>query len=86
MVALKSLNSETGGDFIDLTGHWKTYGPKQKSHFHPQLTPDRKWILFVAGDETTKSNHIFLLDVSDLKDTKGISRKLLSKTGDNDIK
>ena len=41
--------------------------------------------MFVAGDHETKSNHIVLLDVSDLTDTKGVSREMLSKTGDNNI-
>jgi len=85
LVALRSMDRNHGGDFFDLTGEWKTYGGGQKSHFHPQLTPDRKWIMFVVGDTRTESNHIFLLDASDLKDTKGVSRELLSKTGDNDV-
>jgi hypothetical protein len=54
--------------FDKLTGEWPTYGRGQKSHFHPQLTPDRQWILFVAGDDKTESNHIFLLNASDLDD------------------
>lgn len=86
LVALQALDRKNKNDFLDLTGEWQTYGSGQKSHFHPQLTPDRKWILFVGGDDKTKSNHIFLLDASDLNDTRGISRDLLSQTGDNDIK
>jgi len=85
LVALRSIDKKEGGDFFDLTGEWRTYGRGQKSHFHPQLTPDRKWIMFVGGDRETKSNHIILLDVTDLKDTRGVSREMLSKTGDNDI-
>jgi len=84
LVAARSISAGSS-DFFDLTGEWRTYGRGQKSHFHPQLTPDRKWIMFVGGDPKTKTNHIFLLDASDLKDTKGISRKLLSKTGDKNI-
>ena len=84
LVAARSI-SAGGSEFFDLTGEWRTYGRGQKSHFHPQLTPDRKWIMFVGGDSKTKTNHIFLLDASDLKDTRGISRELLSKTGDNNI-
>jgi hypothetical protein len=41
--------------------------------------------MFVGGDPKTKTNHIFLLDATDLKDTKGVSRELLSKTGDKNI-
>jgi hypothetical protein len=84
LVAARSIGPH-GSEFFDLTGEWKTYGRGQKSHFHPQLTPDRKWIMFVGGDPDTKTNHIFLLDASDLKDTKGISRELLSKTGAKNI-
>jgi len=84
LVAARSI-SAGGSDFFDLTGEWKTYGRGQKSHFHPQLTPDRKWIMFVGGDPETKTNHIFLLDASDLTDTKGISGRLLSKTGAKNI-
>ncbi len=84
LVYLKRLD-ETGGEFVDLTGSWPTYGRGQKSDFHPQLTPDRKWILFTGGDPATKTTHIFLLDVSDLHDTEGISPELLSPTGANDL-
>ena len=84
LVAARSIGPR-GSEFFDLTGEWKTYGRGQKSHFHPQLTPDRKWIMFVGGDPGTKTNHIFMLDASDLKDTKGISRELLSKTGAKNI-
>jgi hypothetical protein len=48
------------------------------------LTPDRKWILFSAGDSASQTCHLFLLDVSDLDDTEGISTELLSPTGAND--
>jgi hypothetical protein len=59
-------------EWVRLCGDWPTYGSGQKAHFHPQLTPDRKWILMTAGDVTTKTNHIFLLSVEDLDDTCGI--------------
>jgi len=84
LVAARSV-SAGGSEFFDLTGQWRTYGRGQKSHFHPQLTPDRKWIMFVGGDPATKTNHIFLLDASDLKPARGISRRLLSKTGEKNI-
>ena len=41
--------------------------------------------MFVGGDAETKTNHIFLLDASDLKDAKVISGKLLSKSGEKNI-
>lgn len=59
-------------EWLALTGDWPTYGGGQKGHFHPQLTPDRRWILLTAGDPAARSNHMFLLDVSDLGDTEGI--------------
>jgi len=58
--------------WLNLTGDWPTYGSRQKSHFHPQVTPDRNWILMTAGDPRTETNHLFLLDISDLPETEGI--------------
>jgi hypothetical protein len=68
-----------------LTGTWPTYGGGQKAHFHPQLTPDRKWILFTGGDPASQTCHLFLLDASDLHDSEGISADLLSSSGANDL-
>ena len=82
---LESVDRRRGAQWMRLTGTWPTFGGGQKAHFHPQLTPDRKWILFTAGDPSTKTNHIFLLDVSDLKESRGISPNLLSPTGENDV-
>lgn len=82
---LRQIDQKKGGDWLHLTGNWPTFGGGQKAHFHPQLTPDRKWILMVAGDPQTETNHIFLVDVSDLEDTLGISDDLLSHNGANDI-
>lgn len=63
----------TGQDtWLNLTGHWPTYGGGQKAHFHPQVTPDRNWMLITAGDPSTETNHLFLVDISDLPDTEGI--------------
>lgn len=84
MYALVRLDRD-GGQWLRLTGNWPTYGGGQKSHFHPQLTPDRKWIMFTGGDTRSKSSHIFLLDVSNVADTQGISNDLLSRNGANDI-
>jgi hypothetical protein len=85
MYALVRLDREKGDQWLRLTGTWPTYGGGQKAHFHPQLTPDRRWIMFTGGDPKTRTCHIFLLDVSDLKDSQGISRQLLSPSGENDI-
>ena len=75
---LQEFDQQGQSVFQPLTGRWDTYGEKQKSHFHPQLTPDRNWILFVGGDPETKSNHIFLLNVSDLKDAQPpVTREML---------
>ncbi len=82
--ALVRLNRGGTDHWLRLTGNWPTYGGGQKAHFHPQLTPDRKWILFTGGDPATQTAHIFLLDVSDLQDSEGIGVNLLSATGAND--
>jgi hypothetical protein len=66
--------SEDGShDWKRIFGDWPTYGSGQKSHFHPRMTPDRNWILFVAGDDATETNQIFAVDVSDLDRTRNIS-------------
>ena len=59
-------------EWLALTGNWPTYGGGQKAHYHPRLTPDRQWILITGGDPRTESNHLFLVDASDLKATEGI--------------
>jgi len=84
--ALKRLDRERGEhQWVRLTGNWPTYGGGQKAHFHPQLTPDRKWILFTGGDPASQTCHMFLLDVSDLPESEGISTDLLSAAGENDL-
>jgi hypothetical protein len=55
---------------IPLVGNMKTYWLGQRSHFHPQITPDRKFILLTGGDPANQTNHLFLLDVADLGDTE----------------
>lgn len=83
--ALVRLDRRKGNRWLRLTGNWPTYGGGQKAHFHPQLTPDRKWILFTGGDPASRTAQMFLLDVSDLKDSEGVSTDLLSHTGANDL-
>ena len=86
MYVLVALNHRTRRhEWRQLTGTWPTYGGGQKAHFHPQLTPDRRWILFTAGDPRSRTTHMFLLDVADLQDSVGISAELLSPTGENDL-
>ena len=82
---LRSMAPTGDAEFQPLTPPWLNYGTKQKSHHHPQVTPDPNWLLFVAGDPATQSNHIHLLDVSDLPATEGVGRDLLSRDGRNDI-
>ena len=84
MYALLRLDRE-GGQWLRLTGNWPTFVGGPKAPFHPVLTPDRRWILFTGGDPASQSSHIFLLDVSDLGDSEGISPDLLSPTGSNDL-
>lgn len=72
-------------EWLPLTGTWPTYSGGQKAHFHPQLTPDRNWILFTGGDPRSQSTHMFLLDVSDLPDTEGIAEALLTHDGSRDL-
>ncbi|MHC4405559.1 MAG: glycoside hydrolase family 88 protein [Planctomycetota bacterium] len=85
MIALTGLDDEQGGQWLQLSGNWPTYGGGQKAHFHAQLTPDRKWILFTGGDPATETNHVFLLDVSDLKEVAEITSKVLSPAGEYDM-
>ncbi|MHB0954925.1 MAG: hypothetical protein ACYC0X_00960 [Pirellulaceae bacterium] len=68
-----------------LIGTWPTFVGGQKAHFHPQITGDRRWILFTGGDRQSETCHIFLLDIADLADTQGIDLGLLSSTGEHDL-
>ncbi len=73
------------GTWKRLTGDWATYSPEQRGHFHPQVTPDRRWIMFTGGDPATRTDQIMLLDIRDCADTAGIDVAMLSPTGANDI-
>jgi hypothetical protein len=55
-----------------LIGNWPTYGGGQKAHHHPRLVLNGQWILITAGDPVSKSNHLFLVDTSDLPESQGI--------------
>jgi hypothetical protein len=86
MYALVQLDRRQGDhQWLRLTGNWPTYVGGQKAHFHPQLTPDRRWILFTGGDPDSETCHLFLLDVADLSDSGGIGPDLLSPTGEHDM-
>ena len=69
---LEQHGTDGGDRWQRLMGNWPSFGRGQKAHFHPQLSPDRRWILFTAGDPRTRTNHIHLLDVADLAPTRGI--------------
>ncbi|MDY7011050.1 MAG: hypothetical protein SVV80_09905 [Planctomycetota bacterium] len=70
MYYFQKLVSDKVNKPISLIGNMKTYWLGQRSHYHPQLTPDRKHILFTGGDPANQTNHLFLLDIVDLNDTK----------------
>ncbi len=58
--------------FNKIISNRETFGPLcQKSHFHPRMTDDRKYIVFTCGCSETKTNHIYFVDISDLDKTKG---------------
>lgn len=72
MYMMVEYNQNGDHEWKKLIGNWPTFGGGQKSHFHPRLTPDRQWIIFTVGDDKTKSNQIYLLNISDIHETKGI--------------
>ncbi len=69
---MRRYDASGNHDWLDLFGAWPTYGDGQKQHLHPRLTPGRRWMQIVAGDISTGTNHIFLIDVSDLDRTDGM--------------
>ena len=73
MYALVRLDRQgENHEWLRLTGSWPTYVGGQKAHFHAQITPDRRWILFTGGDPASQTCHMFLLDIADLGDSQGI--------------
>ena len=58
--------------FTMLTQGFQMHGePRcQRSHVHATLMPDRRHLLFTGPDDRSRTNHIFLLDVSDVGDTE----------------
>ena len=61
MYLLMKHDPKKGDKWVKLFGNWPTYKGGQSSHYHPRITPDRRWILFTAGDHQLKTNHIYLL-------------------------
>jgi hypothetical protein len=59
-------------EWEQIVGDWPTYGGGQKSHFHPRMTPDRNWLVMVAGDDATETNQVFAVDVADLSHSTGV--------------
>jgi len=80
---LEQIDARTGGLFKPLIGNWTVAADKQRGHFHPQVTPDRHWIMLTGGDDQHHAQ-VFLLDIADLPDTTGITVALLSATGEHD--
>lgn len=66
---LPRLQPDRLNEFVLLTQGFNTYGRGQRSHLHPVLLPNRQHLLFTGPDHETQTNHIFMLDVSDLPDT-----------------
>jgi hypothetical protein len=72
---LLATHDPNGPDtWVPLTGDWPAFGDidAQKAHFHPQVVLDRQWMLVTGGDPASQTNHVFLLDISDLDVTTGI--------------
>lgn len=67
---LPTLHAEELNPFVPLTEGINCYGRSQRSHLHPVLMADRKNILFTGPDDSTRTNHMYLLDVSDLSDVE----------------
>ncbi len=82
---LEKMDRVAGGRFKPLTGHWPLVAAGQRGHFHPQLTPDRRWVLMTGGDDN-QCAQVFLLNVADVPDTEGLDASLLSATGANDVR
>ena len=70
LVYFESLAPEGANTPIPLIANRETYWLGQRSHFHPQLTPDRRFILVTGGDPRNSTNHLFLVDVADLQDAE----------------
>jgi hypothetical protein len=73
LIFLLRHDPEHGDAWQALTGDWPTYGGGQKSHFHPRVVLDDRWLLVTAGDPRTHTNHLFLLDIADLPETEGVA-------------
>ncbi len=65
-------HAPAGDEWMPLSGDWPAYGGGQKAHFHPRLVLGGQWILICAGDPSSQTNHLFLLDASDLPESEGV--------------
>ena len=81
---MEKLDKEHGPTLKLLAGDWPIKAIGQRGHMHPRLTHDHRWIQMTGADEQHRAQ-AFLLDASDIQDTGGISRDLLSATGENDV-
>ncbi|WP_157837145.1 hypothetical protein [Geminisphaera colitermitum] len=73
LYSLANLSPKGEPEWSLLCGPWINYGTSgQKTHSHPRFTPCGRWIQMVAGDPASKTNHIFLLNVSDVPPSRGL--------------
>ncbi len=71
LYTLRELTDRGEPSWQLLSGPWPTYGTGQKSHPHPHVTPCGRWVLLLAGDPASQSNHLYLLDIRDVPATRG---------------
>lgn len=69
---LPSMESGKSNKAVPLIGRAKTYGVNQTSHLHPRVMPNRQHMLFTSGDAGSETNHLCLMDITDLADTKRV--------------
>jgi len=72
MHAMTRWSEQGNHEWVRLCADWPTFGSGQKSHFHPQVVPGNDYLLFVAGDARSQTNHIHLMDISDLPADAGV--------------
>lgn len=70
--ALRRHIPDGDDDWTPIMDAWNVYGAGQKTHYHPRLVLDGQFMQLVAGDAASKTNHIYLIDVSDLEPTAGL--------------
>jgi len=70
--ALTERRDDGAHRFAAICDRRPIYGDGQKSHYHPRLVLDGRWMQIVAGDPQTETNHVFLIDVQDVPPTSGV--------------